>query len=215
MNDEPLVGVSCSGRDATASVTTWALAALLLASLCGPACVDLPRESSPITYWTLAPVSLEVEAPAGGAERTLVVGPLNLPAYLDRLEILHRAGSHQLIVKRFDHWAGPLTEQIPRVLAQDISSLAPSILAAPYPGLPGGRPDLQLYVTLLAFEVDAYGVLQLHASWSLVDLDTGSMLGRASTQLSEPAGDRSVEQMVAAMSRALAGLARLVVQDLP
>jgi uncharacterized lipoprotein YmbA len=216
------MATTCSARRrALPRIARRALGALCFVVLCATGCLELPRESTPITYWTLAPVGpagasdLAAGASSTVRERILAVGPVSLPAYLDRAEILQRTGSHQVTLERFDHWAGTLEEQMPRVLAQDIMTLSPSTLAVPYPVLGGGRPGLQLMVTVLAFEVDAAGELQLQASWNLVNTNNGVSVARRWTRLSESAGDGSVEQIVAAMSRALVKLAQGVVEHLP
>ena len=154
-------------------------------------------------------------AATDGPNRSLAVGPVTLPVYLDRYEILHRSGDHQLLIERFDHWAGSLEEQIPRVLAQDIMARSPTVRAAPYPFRFEARAGLQLLIAVLAFEVDGAGMLQLQAEWTVFDTNNGESVARAVTNLTESAGDRSVEEIVGAMSRALGALAQEVVDALP
>jgi uncharacterized lipoprotein YmbA len=49
----------------------------------------------------------------------LGVGPVRLPAYLDRREIVTRAGPARLEVASVDHWAAPLDVLFTSVLAED------------------------------------------------------------------------------------------------
>jgi uncharacterized lipoprotein YmbA len=193
------------------------LVALVLAALCGAGCLELPKESTPITYWVLGPVAGDASASVqpDGPTRTLVVGPVSLPGYLDRAEVMQREGAHQLRVERFDHWGDSLAEQIPWVLAEDLMILSPGMIAEPYPPFGGGSADLQLVVTVLGFEVDADGDVQLLADWKLGRPGDQAALAHRVARLTESAGDRSVLQIVAAMSRALGALAREVAGELP
>src|SRR5262245_9638167 len=53
----------------------------------------------------------------------LGVGPLRLPGYLERREIVTRVGQSQLDVSQKDRWAEPLDENLSHVLAQNLSVL--------------------------------------------------------------------------------------------
>jgi uncharacterized lipoprotein YmbA len=70
---------------------------------------------------TPPPTYFQLEEPANvqlsGIERGIAVGvgPLNLPAYLDRPHIVTRATEHRLELSDFNRWAEPLPRRIPVV----------------------------------------------------------------------------------------------------
>lgn len=70
----------------------------------GTGACRVPRASAPPRYWMLTPVEGDVtDAPV---ERTVGVGPVELPAYLDRAGVVTRAGP-RLQVATFDMWGQP------------------------------------------------------------------------------------------------------------
>ncbi|HEX8948540.1 MAG TPA: PqiC family protein, partial [Dissulfurispiraceae bacterium] len=64
-------------------------------------------------------------AHAASPEQDLIIaiGPVRIPDYLDRPQIVTRAGINELRLSEFDRWAGSLESDIIRVLAENISSL--------------------------------------------------------------------------------------------
>ena len=53
----------------------------------------------------------------------LGVGPIRMPLYLDRSDIVTRGSSNQVEIADFAQWAGPLQENFSRVLAENLSVL--------------------------------------------------------------------------------------------
>jgi uncharacterized lipoprotein YmbA len=101
-----------------------------------------------------------------------------------------------------------------RALAQDLGA-AGTILVVPYPWYPSTSVDVVVRVNLLAFESDASGTAHLDAAWALVEPKTGAVRSNDRTTLTEPASGRTTEAAVAALSRALAELARRIAEELP
>ena len=81
--------------------------------------------TSPPAFYTLSPAS---GAAAGAAitsrpDLGLVVGPLELPRYLDRRELVTRDGAHRLVVADAHRWGGSMSSDVLRVVAGDLGRL--------------------------------------------------------------------------------------------
>ncbi|MGD8843609.1 MAG: PqiC family protein, partial [Gammaproteobacteria bacterium] len=76
--------------------------------------------SPPTKYYLLS--SGAGELLPGSAQRELVVGvgPVALPSYLDRREMVSRTGGNELNVASLHQWAEPLQENFARVLGEDL-----------------------------------------------------------------------------------------------
>jgi uncharacterized lipoprotein YmbA len=179
------------------------LAALLLAL---GAC-RLPRESPSPRYWMLTPVEHGlVDAPV---KRTVGVGPMELPAYLDRAAVVTRAGP-QLQVAQFDLWGQPLTENVTAVIGLNLERLAPGTSAQLFPWNVASRDlDQRVTVQFTRFEADADGAVHLDASWEILGATGAKLLASGRAAIREPvANDRSIGEIALAMSRALGQLSQ-------
>jgi uncharacterized protein len=186
--------------------------ALALAALAGGAC-RLPRASAPPRYWVLTTVDGDV--PEGPVERTIGVGPIELPAYLDRAGVVTRAGS-RVEVAPFDLWGQPLADNVTQVLGRNLERLAPGTAVEIFPwNVPSRALDRRVVVRIARFEADADGNVHLEASWDVRSGAGTELLASGRSSIREPlAGGAGVEQITGAMSRALGALSRNIAAQL-
>jgi hypothetical protein len=163
--------------------------------------------ASPATrFYTLA----ATEQPALGslsatAPLTVGLGPVSLPGYVDRPEIVTRASPYRVDVAEFDQWAEPLVDKFPAVLVTDLAALLPGDRVIGFPPLMPTPVDLQIEVTVSRFDVDAGGLATLLAEWRVQRKSAPPLFGR--TQAVAQAADSSTAAHVAALSQTVAGLA--------
>src|SRR5215510_9581466 len=129
-------------------VLTLCVVALLMLSGC--------LGSTPPTQFYLVPSMTggDTAPPASAGQRdlTLGVGPVTVPPYLDRSQIVTRTSRAKLALADFDQWAGPLSDTIARVLAEDLSLLIPTERVVLYPWSRAIDPDYQVTVEVLQFD---------------------------------------------------------------
>src|SRR5512137_2064475 len=58
--------------------------------------------------------------------QAIAIGPVRIPDYLDRPQIVTRAGKNELNLSEFHRWAGSLESDVTRVLVEDLSSFLPA-----------------------------------------------------------------------------------------
>jgi uncharacterized protein len=172
---------------------------------------------SPPTHFYLVPAltSGDTAPPASAGQRdlTLGVGPVTVPPYLDRPQLVTRTSRAKLALADFDQWAGPLADTIARVLAEDLSLLLPTERVVLYPWSRALDPDYQITVEVLQFDRGPGGEVVLAARWSLLDRDGQERVLRTA-RLSQTAGGADYEAMVTAMGRTLEALAQEMVTTL-
>src|SRR4029453_9869228 len=131
--------------------------------------------STPPTHFYLIPplTSGDTASPASAGQRdlTLGVGPVTVPPYLDRPQLVTRTSRAKLALADFDQWAGPLADTIARVLAENLSLLLPTERVVLYPWSRALDPDYQITVEVLQFDRGPGGEVVLAARWSLLDHD--------------------------------------------
>jgi uncharacterized lipoprotein YmbA len=167
--------------------------------------------STPPTQWYLVPplTSPDTALPASTGQRdlTLGVGPVTVPPYLDRPQLVTRTSRAKLVLADLDQWAAPLPDTIARVLAENLSLLIPTERVVLHPWPRTLDPDYQVTVEVWQFERAPGNQVVLVARWSLLDRD-GKALALRTSRLSLAAGWADYEATVTAMGRTLEVLAQ-------
>jgi uncharacterized lipoprotein YmbA len=175
------------------------LLGVVLLALAG--CVTSP----PVRFYILTALSEKpVSAPGSPALSNLAigVGPVTLPEYLDRPQIVTRAAETRLAVAEFDQWAAPLEDDFARVLAENLTVQVPTDRVAISPWSRSTSIDYQVLVEATRFDAAANGEVVLLARWRLLDAD-GKELAMKRTRLTAAAGTHNYAATVTAMSRVL------------
>ena len=89
----------------------------------------------------------------------LGIGPVALPDYLDRPEIVTRSSGNELSLADFDQWAGRLEDNFTRVLAENLSSILETDRVSLYPWKSSTPVDFQVTVEVSRFERAANGAI--------------------------------------------------------
>ncbi len=172
-------------------------------------------------YYTLSPL-----AKAGpGSQRVpasemlaILVGPIRFPPYLDRSGIVTRTNSNAIEIAEFDLWAGALTDEFPRVLADNLSALLSTDLVSTFPRLMVQPVDYQVTGDVVQFDGSPNGRVSLVARWNLVRAGEKKLLVSQQSAISVPVGAPGYEALVAAQSRAVEQLGREIaaaIKNLP
>ncbi len=153
---------------------------------------------------------LEAEASSAGPSRLAVpalgVGPVRLPEYLDRPEVVTRAGPARLEVASLDRWAAPLDVLFTSVLAEDLGSAVPAREVLRWPWPVGTSPEWSVSVDVLRFDREPDGTAVLEARW-IVRRD-GALASQGVTNARERGAAPEIAATVVALSRAIGALAR-------
>lgn len=177
--------------------------------------------SKPARFYTLSPLSSpgdlarKVPADQGIA---VAIDPVAIPDYLDRPQILSRSGPRELKLAEFERWAGSLSEDISRVLAENLSVLlAPDNVTV----LRSGRDaypvpaEYRIVVEVLRFDGTIEGSVNLAARWTFFREKGKNVLSVGESNVEEPVEGPDYEALVGAMSRALAALSREIATAIP
>ena len=99
----------------------------------------------------------------------LGVGPIMIPGYIDRPQIVTKTETAEVQVEEFARWAEPLGEMFMRTLAQNIRELTNSqqIHSHPWPNLV--ELDYRVGGKVIKFENDPQGNALLIVHWGLID----------------------------------------------
>lgn len=184
--------------------------ALLLPS----ACTILSPRADPSRFFVLTPIAGGDPGSGPRADSSLGVGPIQLPHYLDRPEIVTRVGANEVRPATFDYWAGSLANQFAATLAQDLQALRGGAPIRRYPWYAGVAPDLVVEVDVARFEPAADGEAHLSARWRIRKGSVGEVVHSGESELARSCAARDPVAVAAALSALLADFSREIVAAL-
>ncbi|WP_373089216.1 membrane integrity-associated transporter subunit PqiC [Sneathiella sp.] len=132
------------------------------------ACAGLPG-SDPTRFYVLKPATgLTPENSLGelGPGINVGIGPVQVPGYADRSQIITFDSGNRITVSDFDHWAEPLTEAIKRVVSADMANLIGDERVFSYPA--DFRPDektVQVFLEIVDITQLDNGTARLAVRW--------------------------------------------------
>lgn len=184
--------------------TLAAKTVLLLGALTLSAAVAGCAVTQPTNFYTLSPATEPNVAKRSADGLVIGLGPITLPQYLDRPEIVTREGANQMRLSEFSKWSEPLEPLLTRIMAEDLYALLDANDVIPVPQRGDIPLDRVIEVDISRFDADATGQVVLDARWRVYQGDNETLLASGRSQVSEqgaPVPD--FDAIVAAMSRAL------------
>jgi uncharacterized lipoprotein YmbA len=151
-------------------------------------------------FYTLASTARTDGAPA--APYAVIVGPVSVPASVDRPEIVVQVAPNQVQIDEFNRWAAPLSDSIARAVAGNLAVLlgTQDVAAAP---LANFNPAYRVTINVQRFESVPGESVLVEAVWAVRTTASGTTRsGR--TVASEAVQGKGYDALAAAHSRALA-----------
>ena len=142
----------------------------------------------------------------GANEVTIGVGPVELPPYVDRPQIVTRSGDNRLHLAEYDRWAEPLKQGMPRVLAENLSTVVGTDRIVLFPWKASQTPDYQIVIVVTRFDSTVVGAAVLNARWSILRRGERPKPLTRQSAIHRDAASQSYEAIVAAQSWTVAKL---------
>ena len=126
-------------------------------------------------------------APTGGsaAGLSVAVGPVSLPGYINRPEVVFASGTNEFQIPSDALWVGPLHENISRTVAADLGRILGS--GNVRPGLESGfRPRYRVALDIRQFHGISGQEAVLDLSWRIQSGASGETISRHSGSFHQP-----------------------------
>lgn len=179
-------------------MTHWPALAVILAlvSACGT--------STPVRYFNLKPLAYS-EREESAETRIVGLGPLDLPGYLARPQIVTRGEMAEIIIDDFRRWAEPVDESIHRVVAANVESFIDGVTVVSYPYHTMAQPEYRVYGDVVRFDADETGRAVLIVQWGIAGSDrTAIMPPQRSRYVSQAAAAADTGAVVMALNDVVA-----------
>jgi len=156
--------------------------------------------TNPARFYTLASTATADDAPV--ARYGVIVGPVSVPASVDRPELVVQVAPNRVELDEFNRWAAPLNESIARAVGGDLAVLlgTPDVATAP---LANFNPAYRVTINVQRFESVPGQTALIDAVWTVRQTRSGeTRSGR--TVAHEAVQGKGYDALAAAHSRALA-----------
>ena len=169
----------------------------------------------PSRFYVLSPMQGENrQADADENCAAISVGPVELPDYVDRSQIVTRISPNKLSLAEFDQWAEPLKESFARVLMENLSILLCADPISLYPSRGPTAIDYRVEVEVIRIDGKLGERASLIARWMILDEKDNTVLFTKKSNLSSPAQGGDYEALVSAQSQTIAALSRDIAEAL-
>ena len=179
------------------------VAAILLLAGCGT--------SPPSRFYALKAVKVQEntgQATTAAQTVLLAVGPIQIPDYLNRPQIVTLTAQNQLAINEFERWGGSLRDDIDQALTENLAAhLASEGVAVvswrgPVPGA------YRVPVEVNRFDAVPGGSVQLKAMWGISTSDGTKVLLVSGSTITQPVNGKDYSAVVAAMSQSIGTLSQ-------
>lgn len=160
-------------------------------------------------FYSLSPIPAAETAPGdlrplGG--KAVGIGPVDLPDYLDRPQIVIRTSPHELRLAEFDKWAGTLKNAVPQVITENLAVLLGSDQVFTFPWKSGLPIHYQVVIDIQRFDAQLGSHVDLQALWTVFENDGRKPLSTRKSAIRKPLAGADYAAVVQAESLALAAL---------
>jgi len=196
---------------ATPSVVILVVVSLLVLSGC-----SFGGRQRPTRLYVLTALPRADSVPSVPATREIAigVGPVTLPRYVNRPQIVTGNTKNEIHRAPFAQWAEPLEDNFTRVLAENLSILLATNQITVFPWKGPMPIDYQVVVEVTRFLGELEGEASLVALWSILGKNGKEVLVSKRANLSESIGPEEYEAIVAAMSQLVAALSREIAAEM-
>ena len=179
------------------------LAAVVM--LCGLGTLAAGCGSSPPSrFYTLSGTATP---PAASSNLSVAVGPITIPAAVDRPQMVVSTSANQVELDEFNRWASPLGNNISRVVAVNLVALLGTPNVTLFPQMLAADADFRVAIEVQRFDSTPGEAAVLDAVWTVRRAKDGkSDTGR--TTVRETVQEKSIDALVAAHSRTMARLSQ-------
>jgi uncharacterized protein len=149
--------------------------------------------------------SATAPTPSSRDNFTLGLGPIKLPPYLDRPEVVMRAAPNRLELSKEDRWGESLQNGFTRAMERDLAAQSGAVVIV-FPWYNTVHIDMQVQIDVFRFETDSQGVATLSAKWTILDSTGKIILYTVETRLTQPSKPGDNTEGAAALSRDIGDL---------
>lgn len=178
--------------------STWLI--VLFVGILLTACLSAP----PTQFYVLESLSVPPPfTPTTEKKRQVGIGPISIPAMLERKQIVTRLADNNVTIAEFHQWASPLKDNVAQVLTHNLATLQAGDLIRAYPWSAYGAVDYRIVIDITRFDARSDQTVNLEANWAILNEKNHTLLSNGRTKIEHPLDDPSYPSTVKALNKAL------------
>ncbi len=172
-------------------------------------------QTQPSTFYTLSTVPEEQGSrdDARSSGLALGVGPITLPKYLDRPQVVTRPTATRLNLAEFHRWGEPLDQMLSRTVAQNLAVTLGTDTVFELPRRRMPKLDYQVSIDIIRFDVNNAGQAGLNARWMIYkDDEREPRVVRRTLTTAPVSNSADYEAVVTALSRTVETMSKEIAE---
>jgi uncharacterized lipoprotein YmbA len=171
---------------------------------CALAALVTGCSSPPSRFYTLTAIATPNSAPS---TLSIIVGPVSVPALIDRPQIVVTTATNQVALDEFNRWASPVRDNFAGAVAQDLAALLGTNRVTLFSQALSDDAAYRVQIDVRNFESVPGNYAALDAIWWVRRVKDGKLqTGR--TTVREATQDGTYDALAAAHSRAVGRLSQ-------
>jgi len=142
------------------------------------------------------------------------VGPISLPDYVNRPQIVTKNGANELVIDEFYRWAEPLRTNVSRVLRDNLATLLGTENINKYPWNRFVHIDYQVSIDFTRFDSVIGKEATIEARWIVLTDRGRNEILRKKSKITKEAETEHYDAIVIAESQALAELSQQIAHEI-
>ena len=169
--------------------------------------------SSPTThFYTLEPQSTlhDIKSSVSKNKVLIGIGPLSLPALLDRKQMVNHTENNTIELAEFDLWATPLKDNVIAVLTKNMATLQPNAIVRSYPWGVYGDVDYRLILDITRFDIQFSKSVCIEASWAIMEEKKHTIVNNGQAKIERGLDDNTYQGAAQLLSQLLSQLSQKI-----
>lgn len=163
----------------------------------------------PTQFYQLEATSPPLVTSTTTAKKMLIgIGPLSLPALVDRKQIVTRGANNAIQLAEFHQWATPLQDNVLNVLSKNIAAQQSNAIVRSYPWSVYGEMDYRVIIDISRFDSQLGKSANLQASWVIMSEKNHTIISNGQTNIQQLLHDERYDSAVLALNKLLSELSQ-------
>jgi uncharacterized protein len=142
------------------------------------------------------------------------IGPVSIPEYLNRPQIVTQNQDKTLAFAQFDRWGEPLDLALERTICENLRILLPGVVVEIYPWNVAIPVKYRVIVDFIQLASELKNDLSLVAQWSVIDLKNNKIVLIKRVDILKPIKPQNYSGLVKTLSLGCASLSSQIASDI-